>query len=434
MSTLSDYNNNPGNLKPPKGVTYEGQIGVDDKGFAIFENKSYGQQALVNDLTYKLNNGVDTPEKFVNKYSPAGDENSEESRDNYKLFLMSKFGLKSSTDPFPKDAVQELAKSVSAFEGGTWASPEKKQGEVFSEPPVGAPEREVVVPTSPEDGERLKPVHRADIPGVVEQEQPARGVIGAGIGTGIATTGEAYKKLSPLVPNVINALVPGRQVNPTLPQSRASLQSYLNSQISPNLRLPLSELERVSGAEKIRTMSEVQSALKSIQAEPAQRIAKVASINPSTGTPKKIYTSVPGRPAKDLSKYERVFNSPVRQAVSREFQTAGEVARSLAPSATRVGFGALGGANAMMTGFDAWEMAQKLKAQKDPSWVDWARLASKSAATLGGGLSMVPAGWTQILGGALQAPEAAWSLYDYSQKNRNQGALPYEESPEAAGP
>ena len=38
MSTLAEYNNNPGNLKPPKGVTYEGQIGVDDNGFAVFEN------------------------------------------------------------------------------------------------------------------------------------------------------------------------------------------------------------------------------------------------------------------------------------------------------------------------------------------------------------------------------------------------------------
>ena len=36
--SLADYNNNPGNLRPPKGVTYDGQIGVDDKGFAIFEN------------------------------------------------------------------------------------------------------------------------------------------------------------------------------------------------------------------------------------------------------------------------------------------------------------------------------------------------------------------------------------------------------------
>ena len=36
MSTLAEYNNNPGNLRPPAGVKYDGQIGVDENGFAIF--------------------------------------------------------------------------------------------------------------------------------------------------------------------------------------------------------------------------------------------------------------------------------------------------------------------------------------------------------------------------------------------------------------
>mgnify|MGYP003345304440 CR=1 FL=1 len=27
MESRADYNNNPGNLRPPKDVTYEGQIG-----------------------------------------------------------------------------------------------------------------------------------------------------------------------------------------------------------------------------------------------------------------------------------------------------------------------------------------------------------------------------------------------------------------------
>ena len=33
MTSIADYNNNPGNLRPPKGLTYEGQIGVDERGF-----------------------------------------------------------------------------------------------------------------------------------------------------------------------------------------------------------------------------------------------------------------------------------------------------------------------------------------------------------------------------------------------------------------
>ena len=51
----------------------------------------------------------------------------------------------------------------------------------------------------------------------------------------------------------------------------------------------------------------------------------------------------------------------------------------------------------------------KLYRQKDPSWVDWARLASKTASTVGGAMSMAPFGITQAFGAALQAPELVWS-------------------------
>ena len=102
MDNLADYNNNPGNLRPPKGVKYEGQIGVDERGFAIFENKSFGQKALVNDINIKINRGLDTPEKFIDRYAPASAENPEEGRENYKIKLAAALGLKSTNDPFPK--------------------------------------------------------------------------------------------------------------------------------------------------------------------------------------------------------------------------------------------------------------------------------------------------------------------------------------------
>ena len=50
MTTLAEYNNNPGNIRPAKGVKYEGLIGVDDKGFGIFEKPEYGQKALIDSL------------------------------------------------------------------------------------------------------------------------------------------------------------------------------------------------------------------------------------------------------------------------------------------------------------------------------------------------------------------------------------------------
>jgi hypothetical protein len=128
MTSLAEYNNNPGNIRPAKGVKYEGMIGVDDKGFAIFEKPEFGQKALVNDLTYKLEKrGIKTPSEFVDIYSPAGDENSEDSRDNYKIYIAQMLGLKSTKDPFPENAVERLSQAVTNFEGGTWQGTEEKK-------------------------------------------------------------------------------------------------------------------------------------------------------------------------------------------------------------------------------------------------------------------------------------------------------------------
>lgn len=148
---VSEYNNNPGNLRPPKGVTYEGQIGVDDRGFAIFENKDYGQRALINDVNHKLENGIDTPSKFVDRFSPAGTENSEDSRNNYKIHLAEQLGLKSTNDPFPKDSADKIANAVSAFESGTLLQPiSKENNEVNKKQQFGdiSPETEKIITSS----------------------------------------------------------------------------------------------------------------------------------------------------------------------------------------------------------------------------------------------------------------------------------------------
>ena len=46
MGTIAQDYNNPGNLRPPKGVTYDGQIGIGDHGFAIFETPEAGKTAF----------------------------------------------------------------------------------------------------------------------------------------------------------------------------------------------------------------------------------------------------------------------------------------------------------------------------------------------------------------------------------------------------
>lgn len=115
--TRSDFNNNPGNLRPPPGVKYEGMIGVDDKGFAIFENKDYGRRALINDINKKISDGLNTPDKFINKYTPASEENPENSRDNYKIAIATALGLNDTGAEFPKGAASKLADAITKFEG-----------------------------------------------------------------------------------------------------------------------------------------------------------------------------------------------------------------------------------------------------------------------------------------------------------------------------
>ena len=413
MTTLSDYNNNPGNLRPPKGITYDGQIGVDDQGFAIFENKKFGQKALVNDLSYKLRHGFNTPEKFVDRYAPAGKENSEESRENYKIYLAQQFGLKSTSDAFPEDGADKLATAVSSFEGGTWDKPPEEKAK--------EPEADATVATQADEGERLPPSDTSDIPGVAETKRDQLGIIGGIAGTGTTAALETTKKLYPLVPNLLN-IATGQAIDPNKAVTRASLQRYLNSQLSEKLRLPLSELEKIAG-NKIRTMSEVQQALKAMQGVKAERAGKVVSVDPATGRQRKIFTTTPGRPAADTSMFETKPAGPLRQAIRRELSGAGDVVRSVMPSVGRIGLGGLGAANAMMQGYEAMEMAEKLKKMDDPSWVDYARLASKAMATVGGGISMLPFGATQIGGVLLQAPEAALGTLDY-YRNMPQGALP----------
>jgi hypothetical protein len=139
MSSLAEYNNNPGNLKPPEGVTYDGQIGVDDKGFAVFESPEYGNKALVNDIQHKLDRGVNTPNALVDLWSPAGKENSEESRDNYKIHLANQFGLDATNKQFPENSAENIARAIAQFESGTWKpakNPDTKVEEDYSYGPT----------------------------------------------------------------------------------------------------------------------------------------------------------------------------------------------------------------------------------------------------------------------------------------------------------
>lgn len=133
MQSLADYNNNPGNLRPPGGKKnfYEGQIGIDENGFAIFEDRSFGQRALNNDIKTKLDNGFNTPRKFVNRYAPASKENSEEGRKNYMVQLAGELGLDSIDQEFPKDSISKISDVIYRFESGNELGQESKQDETL---------------------------------------------------------------------------------------------------------------------------------------------------------------------------------------------------------------------------------------------------------------------------------------------------------------
>lgn len=388
MTTLAVYNNNPGNIRPAKGVKYEGMIGVDDKGFAVFENQKFGQQALTRDLTHKLEKrGIRTPAEFVDIYSPAGDENSEDARDNYKIYIAHKLGLKSTTDPFPENAVPKLAQAVATFEGGKWHDDDKEEKKSEDKTEVGA-EASGEVPS----GEEVPQGGSTEIDG----EKAALGAVGAITGAKVAGGFETGKKAVPILQTLYDKAT-GSDAYMHRPQSQASLQRYANSQLGHDLRVPLSELEKVTG-KPIRTMSEVQDAIKQVQAQP--RTAKTVSIDPRTGAPRKIFTAP--KPAIDLSQFKHVSNMATRAA--DEVGRGVELIKGALPSAGRIGFGALGGANAAMSGYDAYNEYRKEGFTP--------RVASKFASTVGGGLSMLPFGVTQIVGAGLQAPELVWSGVD----------------------
>jgi hypothetical protein len=405
MTTLAEYNNNPGNIRPAKGVKYEGLLGVDDKGFGIFQKPEQGQKALIDDLTYKLGKrGIKTPSEFVDIYSPAGEENDEDSRDNYKIYIAQKLGLKSTGDAFPENAVEKLAQAVTKFEGGTWQEKaDKKDDESSGKDPE---------PKEAVAGAKIPPASTE--PG--SPENTMMGVIGGVTGAGIASSVETGKRILPLIPNIMNRLS-GQAPDMDKPVSKVALQNWLNSMLQSNgqsVKLPISELEKLTG-KKIRTMGEVGDAYRDIQEIKETKVTKpmVKMVEGRPGvfeqTGRMTSSTVPGRPAIDLTPYETKPTGPIRQAIGSQLQTAGEVAKGALPSVGRVGIGALGGALAGSQLYDAFDQYKK---EGEGLHLPSPRNAAKFASGAGGALSMLPFGITQVVGGALQVPELAYQGYD----------------------
>jgi len=160
MTSLADYNNNPGNLRPPKNLTYEGQIGVDEKGFAIFKDSNAGRNALIQDIRAKQKQGLNTPHSFIDKYTPAMGENPEDARDNYKIRMAQHLGLKSTTDPFPEGSEQKIADLIASVEGGQPVQKEAEDGE--EKPPPFVPVADTF-PAKTEEDNKPPPTPAGDV-------------------------------------------------------------------------------------------------------------------------------------------------------------------------------------------------------------------------------------------------------------------------------
>ena len=408
MSTLAEYNNNPGNLRPAKGVKYEGMIGVDENGFAVFETPKFGEQALINDLTHKLEKrGISTPSAFVDMYSPASAENSEEARDNYKIYIAHKLGLKGTNEPFPKNAVPLLTKAVTNFEGGKW---QEDLNAKTSENAEANPNVKTIDAPKTVNADLLEP------PANITGSAPYA-VIGGYGGAKIAGGIESGKKVLPILHNWYDKATKSdawmfRQ------QSKGSLQRYLNSQIEPDLRLPLSELEKVGfDGKPIRTPSEVQDALANIKEVPEQKITKTVYKPSVSGgqslvdTGKVIPRTIPGRPAVDLSAYK--YTPTFATKVVDEAKNAGEMVKGALPSAGRVGVGIMGGA---LAGSQLYDAVNQYNADGKDWHLPTLRNAAQFASGAGGALSTLPFGVTQAAGLALQAPELAYQGYEGLQE------------------
>lgn len=226
--SIAEYNNNPGNLRPPKGVTYQGQLGVDDRGFAIFETPEAGRAALKQDVGIKLNRKMSAQE-FVDRYAPAGD-NSAEARDNYVLQIMAALDLPASDTKIEAtdENIQKVMSVIGRVESGK--SQPGEESAAVEEPGVFEQLGQGVLNYAKENADTAAGLGIAGagaylaskIPGVAPAVRLGAQSLGS-IGTGLAQT------LGPKIPKAVGADVAARmfQANPAGSAINRGLQSGL---------------------------------------------------------------------------------------------------------------------------------------------------------------------------------------------------------------
>ena len=129
MGEVSDIDQarkfNVGNLRP-SGFSYPGQVGISKGGFAMFDSPEAGIKALQQDISIKLNRGLDTPHKFISVYAPESDKNDVKT---YSRNVANMLGI-GSNDKIPNtpEARQLLAQAITRQEGAHKATAAFAQG------------------------------------------------------------------------------------------------------------------------------------------------------------------------------------------------------------------------------------------------------------------------------------------------------------------
>lgn len=375
----------------PKAVSKKGAIGV----MQLMPDTATGLRVDPHNLDENIEGGLNLLKELVSNKKIGNDPYKVLAGYNTSTATRNKFLESGDLSVLPDETINYMDK-VSTYFGGNLPI---VTGEVVAEEAKAEPQAE---PTEPVDD---KVVPSTNIPAA--DENTIMNVVGGATGAKLAGSIEGGKRLLPILQSLYEKRT-GSDAYMHRPQSRASLQRYLNSQIADDLRIPLKDLEKIAGGGKpVRTMSEVQDALTNIKGAPSERVAKTASIDPKTGQPRKIYSTTPGKAPIDLSAYKHTPTLATRAL--DQAANAGEMAKSALPSVGRVGVGALGGALAGSQLYDAFNQYKK---EGEGFHMPSPRNAAQFASGAGGALSMLPFGFTQGLGLALQAPELAYQGYE----------------------
>lgn len=107
--------NNPGNIRLGSD-NWLGMIEGGNEGYATFKSPEYGLRSMARTLgTYADQHDIGTVNDLVDRYAPAGD-NTEESRDNYKMVAANALGVGINDNIDLKAARNKLMPAMIGFE------------------------------------------------------------------------------------------------------------------------------------------------------------------------------------------------------------------------------------------------------------------------------------------------------------------------------